>query len=72
MSSISNHYDFVDPKSTQDYAGEIARNGQRLITFILYLNDDYEGGETAFPKLGLDRGKVRWARASTSSTRWPT
>jgi prolyl 4-hydroxylase len=50
---ITNHYDFVDPKSTNDYAGEIARNGQRLITFILYLNDDYEGGETAFPTLGF-------------------
>jgi prolyl 4-hydroxylase len=50
---ITNHYDFVDPKSTDDYAGEIARNGQRLITFILYLNDDYDGGETAFPTLGF-------------------
>ena len=50
---IANHYDFVDPKSTPDYAGEIARNGQRLITFILYLNEDYEGGETAFPTLGF-------------------
>jgi prolyl 4-hydroxylase len=56
---ISNHYDFVDPKSTNDYAGEIARNGQRLITFILYLNDDYEGGETAFPTLGFShKGRV--------------
>jgi|GEM_PF-233211 len=50
---IQNHYDFVDPKSTDDYAGEIARNGQRIITFLVYLNDDYDGGETAFPGLGL-------------------
>lgn len=50
---IADHYDFVDPKSTSDYAAEIARNGQRLITFLIYLNDDYEGGETAFPKLGF-------------------
>jgi prolyl 4-hydroxylase len=56
---ISNHYDFVDPKSTDDYAGEIARNGQRLITFILYLNEDYDGGETAFPTLGFShKGRV--------------
>ena len=56
---ISNHYDFVDPKSTPDYVGEIARNGQRLITFILYLNEDYEGGETAFPTLGFShKGQV--------------
>ncbi|MEP7243769.1 MAG: 2OG-Fe(II) oxygenase [Gammaproteobacteria bacterium] len=50
---IQNHYDFVDPKSTQDYAGEIARNGQRIITFLVYLNEEYEGGETAFPHLGF-------------------
>jgi prolyl 4-hydroxylase len=50
---IRDHYDFVDPKSTSDYAGEIARNGQRIITFLLYLNDEYDGGETAFPTLGL-------------------
>jgi prolyl 4-hydroxylase len=50
---IGNHYDFVDPKSTQDYAGEIARNGQRVITFLIYLNDDYAGGETSFPDLGV-------------------
>jgi hypothetical protein len=50
---IQDHYDFVDPKSTRDYAGEIARNGQRVFTFLVYLNDDYDGGETAFPDLGL-------------------
>jgi prolyl 4-hydroxylase len=50
---IQNHFDFVDPKSTQDYAGEIARNGQRIITFLVYLNDDYDGGETAFPELSI-------------------
>jgi prolyl 4-hydroxylase len=50
---IQNHFDFVDPKSTNDYAAEIARNGQRVITFLLYLNDDYDGGETAFPDLGI-------------------
>jgi prolyl 4-hydroxylase len=50
---IQNHYDFVDPKSTRDYAGEIARNGQRVITFLVYLNDEYDGGETAFPDLGI-------------------
>jgi hypothetical protein len=50
---IQNHYDFVDPESTHDYAGEVARNGQRVITFLIYLNDDYDGGETAFPELDL-------------------
>lgn len=50
---IREHFDFVNPDSTPDYAGEIARNGQRVITFLLYLNDDYDGGETDFPKLGV-------------------
>jgi hypothetical protein len=27
--------------------------GQRMITFLLYLNDAYEGGETTFPELGI-------------------
>jgi prolyl 4-hydroxylase len=48
----SNHYDFVNP-DTPDYAAEIARNGQRILTFLIYLNEDYEGGETNFPTLGV-------------------
>lgn len=51
---IQNHYDFVDPNATDDYAAEIARNGQRIITFLVYLNEDYEGGETSFPDLGIE------------------
>jgi prolyl 4-hydroxylase len=32
---------------------------QRVITALVYLNEDYEGGETDFPELGLSvRGKV--------------
>lgn len=49
---ISDHYDFVDP-STPNYSQELARNGQRVVTFLIYLNDGYEGGETAFPELGF-------------------
>ncbi len=29
-------------------------HNQRIITFITYLNDDYEGGATSFPALGLE------------------
>ncbi len=55
---IGNHYDFVDPHSTPDYAAEMERNGQRVITFLVYLNEDYEGGETDFPTLGFShKGK---------------
>ncbi|HEU4617650.1 MAG TPA: 2OG-Fe(II) oxygenase, partial [Gammaproteobacteria bacterium] len=49
---IVNHYDFVDP-DTPGYAREIAERGERIITFLAYLNDDYGGGETDFPTLGL-------------------
>ncbi len=48
--TIGNHYDFVDP-AHPNYAEEIRRFGNRMITFLIYLNDGYEGGETAFPKL---------------------
>jgi hypothetical protein len=48
----SDHFDFVNP-NTPDYAQEIACNGQRVMTFLVYLNEDYEGGETDFPKLGF-------------------
>jgi prolyl 4-hydroxylase len=55
---ITAHYDFVDPQ-VPNYQDEIARHGQRLVTFLLYLNDDYEGGETTFPRLGLERKGTR-------------
>jgi hypothetical protein len=50
---IANHYDFVDPDSVADYAAEIARNGQRMITFLVYLNEGYQDGETDFPTLRI-------------------
>lgn len=43
---------FVDP-AIPNYSQEPAWNGQRVVTFLIYLNDDYEGGETAFPSLGF-------------------
>jgi prolyl 4-hydroxylase len=50
---ITNHYDFVDPRTTPNYDQEVARNGQRVVTFLAYLNDDYGSGETDFPELGV-------------------
>lgn len=45
------HFDFLDPDKP-GHARDIKKNGQRVATFLVYLNDDYEGGETEFPKLG--------------------
>ena len=46
------HFDFIDAQAA-DYARQIEEQGQRMITFLLYLNDGYEGGETTFPELGI-------------------
>jgi prolyl 4-hydroxylase len=45
------HFDFLDT-SSPGYAKDVAKRGQRVLTFLLSLNDEYEGGETEFPVLG--------------------
>ena len=49
---ITPHFDFIDAQAA-DYAQQIQELGQRMITFLLYLNNEYEGGETTFPELGI-------------------
>ena len=49
---ITNHFDFVDP-SSPNYEQLLEQQGQRIVTFLVYLNEDYEGGETEFPRLGV-------------------
>jgi len=49
---IDNHYDFVDP-SIPDYEQEVRTRGERVMTYLVYLNDAYEAGETEFPRLGI-------------------
>ena len=44
------HYDFIDP-GVAHFAGELQTVGQRTTTFLIYLNDDYDGGATTFPRL---------------------
>tara|TARA_R110002167_G_scaffold23537_1_gene83662 strand:- start:2532 stop:3641 length:1110 start_codon:yes stop_codon:yes gene_type:complete len=44
------HYDFLNPEAPA-LAEPLARQGQRQATFLTYLNEDYTGGETAFPEL---------------------
>jgi prolyl 4-hydroxylase len=46
------HCDFQEP-ATPALMQEIQRHGQRVATALVYLNDDYAGGETDFPRIGL-------------------
>lgn len=64
---IRNHFDFVDPNAP-NYAQLLREQGQRTITFLVYLNEDYQAGETDFPELGLShrghRGSALYFRNS--------
>ncbi|HET9231630.1 MAG TPA: 2OG-Fe(II) oxygenase [Vitreimonas sp.] len=44
------HYDALEPDKA-GYHEELSRYGQRVATFLIYLNDDFDGGETSFPLL---------------------
>lgn len=46
------HVDFFHP-SVPHFAERIRSSGQRTKTCLVYLNDDYTGGETHFPELGI-------------------
>jgi hypothetical protein len=46
------HWDYLRPE-LPTHAAEIARNGQRIVTFVIYLNADFEDGCTHFPELDL-------------------
>jgi hypothetical protein len=48
----SPHYDFFLPGSGA-HAVTLAERGQRVTTVLVYLNDDLQGGETDFPRLGV-------------------
>lgn len=45
------HHDYFNLDNPA-YAREVAKNGQRALTVLIYLNEGYQGGETAFPRLG--------------------
>jgi len=52
------HYDFLDD-TWPGYTQQIASEGQRVFTFLIYLNEGFEGGETDFPLIGLrHKGRV--------------
>ncbi len=45
------HFDFLDT-AKPGHAKDVAMRGQRVLTFLIALNEDYEGGQTDFPELG--------------------
>jgi len=47
---FSRHFDFFNPERAA-LQREIEGTGQRAATFLIYLNEDFEGGETEFAKL---------------------
>ena len=47
--AFTRHSDFFHAWMTE----EIETRGQRVATFLIYLNDDYEGGETEFVEVGF-------------------
>jgi prolyl 4-hydroxylase len=47
--SYDQHFDYIEyPPRSSNGGAEIT---QRVVTFLLYLNDDYEGGGTEFPNV---------------------
>lgn len=49
---ISEHFDFIDP-NIPNYRQQLLERGQRVATFLVYLNEDYDGGVTQFPRLDI-------------------
>jgi hypothetical protein len=50
--SYAPHFDFIEPNAAGAARG-LTQGGQRVFTFLVYLNEDYDGGETEFPLLSL-------------------
>lgn len=46
------HHDYFEP-NTPGFQPAMAAGGQRVATQLIYLNEEFEGGETDFPSLGL-------------------
>lgn len=64
------HHDFLD-YDKPGFREHLAGFGQRIATFLIFLNEDFEGGETEFPRIGLrHRGRTGdalfWANVDTA------
>lgn len=52
------HFDYLEPGNPH-HSEQLRSHGQRIATFLIYLNEDFEGGETEFSQIGLRyRGKT--------------
>lgn len=47
------HYDYFNPKR-EDFDEKIKSNGQRVATFLMYLNTPEDGGQTTFPDAKIE------------------
>lgn len=66
------HVDWLDP-ALPGYAADLVARGQRIATCLVFLNDDFDGGETAFEAGGLKhRGRkgdaLMWANTLPDGT----
>ncbi len=50
--TFAEHFDYLNPDEPA-FARELATRGQRTDTFLIYLNEDFSGGETYFPELDI-------------------
>jgi len=48
--TYQDHHDYFNPDHPA-HVPHLENDGQRVTTFLIYLNDDFNGGETCFPKL---------------------
>eukprot|EP00736_Rhodelphis_marinus_P012672 Rmarinus@m.413 len=55
------HYDGV-ARNTDGYEAYHSRGGERIVTILMYLSTPEEGGETVFPRVGIEV-KPRMGRA---------
>jgi len=52
------HLDYLEPGNPH-HSERLRSGGQRIATFLIYLNEEFEGGETEFSQIGLRyRGKA--------------
>ncbi len=51
---FNRHHDYLNP-GLPGHAADIQQRGQRVITFLVYLSEDFDAGETHFPRLDLRR-----------------